>query len=92
MDDAKLASWFSASYFQARTRFVARCEDLVGGEVDSYQNPHGHGVDGERLYTDVATFGREDARATLIISSGTHGIEGYCGSGVQLALMGCDLL
>ncbi len=92
MDDAKLANWFSASYLQARARFVARCEELVGGKVDSYENPHGHGVDGERLYTDVATFGMEDARATLIISSGTHGIEGYCGSGVQLALMGCDLL
>jgi hypothetical protein len=34
----------------------------------------GKGRDGEQLAMDVARFGREDARALLIISSGCHGV------------------
>ena len=31
--------------------------------------------------------GADDAQALLIVSSGCHGIEGYCGSGLQVALL-----
>ena len=36
---------------------------------------------------DVARFGAADASALLILSSACHGVEGYCGSGVQNALL-----
>jgi hypothetical protein len=52
--------------------------------------PHPHpllGRDGEALAMDVARFGAADAPAVLIISSACHGVEGYCGSGVQGALL-----
>src|SRR5262249_40294900 len=37
--------------------------------------------------TDVAFAGASNAAALLILTSATHGIEGYCGSGCQVALM-----
>ena len=45
------------------------------------------GRDGETLAMDVARFGAADALALLIISSACHGVEGFCGSGVQNALL-----
>ncbi|MCA9544712.1 MAG: M14 family metallopeptidase, partial [Myxococcales bacterium] len=42
---------------------------------------------GEALATEVARFGPADAPNVLVIGSGTHGIEGFCGSGCQVALM-----
>ena len=33
---------------------------------------------------DIALDGDPDARQLLVVSSGCHGIEGYCGSGVQV--------
>ncbi len=40
----------------------------------------------EELAIDVATFGAHDA-PTLVTSSGMHGVEGFLGSAVQLALL-----
>ena len=39
---------------------------------------------------DVARIGADDADALLIVSSGCHGVEGYCGSGAQVALLHDD--
>ena len=36
---------------------------------------------------DVVRDGPLDAKALLIVSSGCHGVEGFCGSGVQVALL-----
>jgi hypothetical protein len=35
----------------------------------------------------VARFGPPDAEAVLWINSATHGVEGFCGSGVQIGMM-----
>ena len=43
------------------------------------------GPQGEELFLDVAVVGRRDAPRVLVVGSGTHGIEGYSGSGVQTA-------
>ncbi len=45
------------------------------------------GPTGEDLTIDVASFSRDDMDRTLVVSSGVHGIEGFFGSAVQLALM-----
>lgn len=42
--------------------------------------------EGERLYTQSAWLGPVDAPAVVVLIAGTHGIEGYAGTGVQ-----CDL-
>lgn len=50
--------------------------------VARYDNPAG-GPDGLALSTDVARFGPVDAERALIAVSGTHGAEGFAGSGIQ---------
>jgi hypothetical protein len=37
---------------------------------------------------DVARDGAMDAKSVLVVSSACHGVEGFCGSGVQVALLG----
>ena len=36
---------------------------------------------------DVARDGPMDAKSLLVLSSACHGVEGFCGSGVQVALL-----
>jgi len=77
---------FPASYAQARERFLAAAR-ARGARIESFENPAGPGLDGEVLAADVAVLGPSDARDVVLIQSGTHGVEGYCGSGVQHALL-----
>jgi hypothetical protein len=51
--------------------------------VDAHIHPL-KGRDGEELAMDVVLDGTPDAKQLLIISSACHGVEGYCGSGVQI--------
>ncbi|MGZ8261066.1 MAG: M14 family metallopeptidase, partial [Caldimonas sp.] len=45
------------------------------------------GRDGEMLAMDVARDGPLGAKSLLVVSSACHGVEGFCGSGVQVALL-----
>lgn len=73
---------FSASYAQARGKFFAAA---VGANLTVTTHPHPRaGRDGEALATDVALDGSPTAERLLIVSSACHGVEGYCGSGVQV--------
>lgn len=76
---------FSDSYAQARERFLRAAAD-AGLEVESRPHP-AVGRDGEALAMDVAREGRADAGKLLIVSSACHGVEGFCGSGVQVAAL-----
>ena len=78
-------SAFSSSYAQARDRFGQAARE-AGVQVESKVHPL-KGRDGEELGMDVARVGRPDADRLLIISSGCHGVEGYCGSGVQVSAL-----
>ena len=76
---------FSQSYREARDKFLAATE-AAGLDL----HPHLHpllGRDGETLAMDVVLDGARDADALLLITSGCHGVEGYCGSGAQIALL-----
>ncbi len=86
MSDADIQAAFSTSYEDARGKFLAACT-AHGFAVESLRNDEAEGLDGGALYTDVARKGPADAARVILISSGTHGIEGYCGSGCQVALM-----
>lgn len=79
------AAHFAGSYAQARRLFLDAAES-AGLDVESHVHPL-LGRDGETLAMDVALEGARDARSLLILSSGCHGIEGFCGSGVQHALL-----
>ena len=85
MTAATAADHFSQTYAQARQRFLDAAA-AAGLDVASHTHPlKGH--EGEDLALDVARDGPADAEAVLIISSACHGVEGYCGSGVQVALL-----
>jgi hypothetical protein len=77
---------FSQSYAGARAKFLAaaRASDLA---LETRVLPDHVGVDGEVLAMDVAIVGPPGAEGVLVLTSATHGIEGYCGSGAQVALL-----
>ncbi|HTR86859.1 MAG TPA: M14 family metallopeptidase [Reyranella sp.] len=77
---------FSESYAEARAKFCAGAA-TAGGALRSWFNPHAKGPNGELLYLDTARFGPADARHMLVLISSTHGVEGHCGSGAQIAWM-----
>ncbi|MCP1399896.1 M14 family metallopeptidase [Achromobacter insolitus] len=80
-----ITRYFSSSYAQARDRFLSAAAPLAA-HVQSYAiEPLGS--EGEPLATDVALIGDENAERLLIMTSATHGVEGFCGSGCQLALL-----
>ena len=73
---------FSKSYAEARQKFLDDAQQ-AGLQVESHIHPE-KGRDGEELAMDVAREGPADAKHVLLISSACHGVEGYCGSGVQI--------
>jgi hypothetical protein len=78
--------YFSATYTEARRRFVGSALEM-NGAVEARANPGAKGALGEELATDVARFGDMAAENLLIVCSGTHGNEGFCGSGVQIGFI-----
>ena len=77
-----LVQAFSPSYAAARVKFLEAAA-AAGLRIESHQHPL-KGRDGETLALDVALAGDPDAGSLLIVSSACHGVEGYCGSGVQV--------
>lgn len=75
-------SAFSSSYAQARVKFLEAAA-LAGLPIATFAHPL-LGKDGEALAMDVALDGAPDAQQLLIVSSACHGVEGFCGSGVQV--------
>jgi predicted deacylase len=73
---------FSASYAQARKKFLEAAA-TASLPTQSFNHPL-PGRDGETLAMDVTLDGAPDAKHLLIVSSACHGVEGYCGSGVQV--------
>lgn len=71
----------AASYTEARTRWLGAAHRCAA-TVTTYDHP-GRGPAGEPLAIDVATVGPGDADQMVVVVSGTHGVEGYCGSALQ---------
>ncbi len=84
------AAFFSATYREARQRFLE-----AAGKAGAMVEPHVHplkGAEGEEIGIDTALLGPSDAAKLFIVSSGTHGPEGFSGSACQLALLHDPLL
>ncbi len=77
---------FPSDYRAAREAFVAAAE-ADGFGVTSRIHRKAHGADGKPLFMDVAAAGARTAKRALLLISGTHGVEGYFGSGVQTGLL-----
>ena len=88
-DGARVEAAFSQRYREAREKFLDAAH-RAGLPVQSHRHPL-QGRDGEDLAMDVVRDGPADAREVLLISSACHGVEGYCGSGVQIFALGDDV-
>jgi hypothetical protein len=80
----RIANHFSSTYTEARGKFLAAVQAGGARLLSSHTNP-AKGPSGEDCITDVAWQGPADARKLLILVSGTHGAEGYAGSGCHVA-------
>ena len=77
----------AAPYADARQALLAAAE-AAGATLSSHAHPS-PGPDCEALATDVARFGAPvgDAERVVLLLSGTHGVEGHAGSGLQRNLV-----
>jgi hypothetical protein len=73
---------FSPTYRAAREKFInaARSRAPI---LEAHVHPTLKGPAAEELVVDVASLGNPRAEHALMIISGTHGVEGYAGSGCQ---------
>ncbi|HIK83706.1 MAG TPA: DUF2817 domain-containing protein, partial [Myxococcales bacterium] len=85
MKNVDVLGLYSSTYAESREKFLTACQ-TAGLEVEHHVNPE-RGVDGEELATDVARLGAADASKVMLLSSGTHGVEGFCGSAIQTGLL-----
>ena len=85
-----LAASFAATYAEAREKFT-RAAVARGLAVERCLHPRAQGADGEELSVDVTLLGDAKSRSLLVLTSGMHGVEGFCGSGCQVALMQDDV-
>ena len=77
--------FFAPTYREARERLLEAARP-TGALVTSHRHP-GPSPDGSPLFTDVVRVGPQDARQILVIISGTHGVEGFAGSAMQIAAL-----
>ena len=82
---------FPVDYADARARFRDMAP-AAGFALESHVHPDHTGPKGEVLACDVARLGPPDAANVILISSGTHGVEGFCGSGCQANLLASGML
>lgn len=77
---------FPAAYRAGREAFLRACGEARLA-VTSRMHPAATGDDGKPLFLDTAAIGARGAKSALLLISGTHGVEGYFGSGVQTGLL-----
>jgi hypothetical protein len=76
---------FRPDYNSHRRRFLELCSQR-GLQTRTLVHPR-TGPAGEPLATDLARIGPRSAKRVLMLVSGTHGVEGFCGSAIQATLL-----
>ena len=84
-------SFFSQTYDEARAKFLTAAQ-ARGMGVERHLHPDALGPSGEPLSIDTALFSPAQADSLLVVTSGVHGVEGFCGSGCQIGLLHDDEL
>jgi hypothetical protein len=74
---------FGSDYASCRARLLGAVERARASWSDAILHPL-RGRSGERLFVDLAWFGSLEAAKVVVLLSGTHGIEGRCGSGISV--------
>lgn len=70
---------FSGAYEEARRKFLAAMSKARAFVLPDLAGPHN-----EALSVDAGWIGDPQAECVLVVISGTHGPEGFCGSGIQI--------
>jgi hypothetical protein len=83
------SDYFSKSYEVARTRFIAAA-CAAGASMDEL-HLDAMSPAGSPLAIEIAWLGLDNPSRVVIHSSGIHGVEGFAGSAVQLALLESEL-
>lgn len=78
--------YFAGSYAEARASF-RNLGSRSGATLTGFALAGCRGLAEEDLTTDVAWLGPSSPEGVLIVTSGTHGVEGYAGSAFQCALL-----
>ena len=81
----KYCRYFSEDYTTARRRFLETA-NAVGASIHTLQLTS-RTSDNEPLSIDIAWVGTSTPARALIHTSGLHGVEGFAGSAIQLALL-----
>jgi hypothetical protein len=85
-DHMTSTSYFAPTYAEARETFIAAAL-ARNADIRTFRNDQcADRVQGS-LCTDVAWIGPRSPSAVIVLVSGTHGIEGFCGSACQVGLL-----
>lgn len=82
---------FGSDASGCRARFHAALERRPPSASEAIQHPL-RGPAGERLFVDLAWYGPREAETVLLLVTGTHGVEGQCGSGIVVDAIESGLL
>jgi hypothetical protein len=80
------SDFFADSYAEARSKFAEACRNL-GAALTEHALPNFSGPNEQTLSVDVARVGAVPPKSLLILISGTHGVEGFSGSGFQVGYL-----
>ena len=80
------SSWFLRDYMQSRASFLAQAEAMHAEQASLRSWCLSQS---QSLYCDTLWLGKKDATKVIVLISGTHGVEGFCGSAVQRFLLAC---
>ena len=78
-------SFFLYDFKQCQHAFIEACKAYSGDKIHRFYplQDSPDNKDNTVLGTDTVWLGPLDAEQVLIFISGTHGVEGYCGSAIQ---------
>ena len=79
-------AFFSKTYAEARAKFRDGAAK-ARAKASAFGMPFSRGAEDEALSMDVAWLGPIAPRGAVIVTSGTHGVEGFAGSGFQCAFL-----
>lgn len=78
-----LEDCFAEDYAGAHARFRRACDRLDDSRFREYVYSES-GPEGDKLRTATCWLGDPDADKVLVLQSATHGVEGFCGSAIQI--------
>jgi hypothetical protein len=81
-----VSEYFADTYSGARAKFFAAAS-AAGANLTHHRLPKYRGPELEELFVDVAILGPQNPENLLVLISGTHGVEGFCGSGCQVGYL-----